>query len=111
MNDDQAIAAFAALGHEIRFTIWRMLLARGGEGLSAGILAKRLGISASTLSFHARTLVLAGLMRQRRVQRNFVYAVEPQLLLQLTEYLRLGMFTGSHLPGDGLRTCSGRTRG
>lgn len=88
MDDDQAIAAFAALGHEVRFAIWRMALASGDGGISAASLAKELRISASTLSFHARTLVLAGLMCQRRVQRNFVYAVEPQQQLQLAEHLR-----------------------
>ena len=48
---------------ETRLDIFRLLVRAGaGDGLAVGVIAERLGISASTLAFHLRSLVGAGLL-------------------------------------------------
>src|SRR5207237_1062689 len=64
MDVKQTIAALAALAHENRLQLFRLLVRRGPEGLSAGAIAERLGILPSSLSFHLQQLVHAGLIRQ-----------------------------------------------
>ena len=49
-----------------------MLVQAGPEGLAAGEIADRLGIPASTLSFHIKALSQAGLAESRQ-QGRFVY--------------------------------------
>jgi hypothetical protein len=43
MNGDQAVGALGALAHESRLAIFRMLVKRGPDGLSAGMIAEQLG--------------------------------------------------------------------
>lgn len=57
---------FAALGHDARLAIVRLLLAAHPRGLVAGELQDELGIPASTLSHHLDALVREGLLEQRR---------------------------------------------
>lgn len=75
MGDSQAIAVFAALGHQVRLNLWRLLLPYGEAGLSAGLLASRMSILPSSLSFHLRLMTQAGVLIQRRSSRHIIYAV------------------------------------
>ena len=52
MNEQQAIKAMAALAHESRMRLFRLLVVEGPDGLCAGDISERLGISPSALSFH-----------------------------------------------------------
>ncbi|MEO1090660.1 MAG: winged helix-turn-helix domain-containing protein [Pseudomonadota bacterium] len=76
MHAKAATAAFAALGQEHRLAVFRMLMAEGPAGLSAGEIALRLGVPASSLSTHLATLERASLLRSWRVQRHVFYAVD-----------------------------------
>ena len=59
------------LSSETRLDIFRLLVrAGGGDGLAVGVIAERLGISASTLAFHLRSLVGAGLVWQEKRGRK-----------------------------------------
>jgi len=62
-------AMFAALGHEARVRIVRLVLAAHPDGLVAGEIQQELGIPASTLSHHLDALETAGLIAQRREGR------------------------------------------
>jgi ArsR family transcriptional regulator, arsenate/arsenite/antimonite-responsive transcriptional repressor len=52
-----------------RLQIVRLLVRAGSDGLPIGEVQARLGVPASTLAFHLRGLVTAGLVDQRREGR------------------------------------------
>jgi protein-tyrosine-phosphatase/DNA-binding transcriptional ArsR family regulator len=74
METTDAAAAFAALSQETRLDLLRLLIAEGANGLPAGKIAARLGIPASTLSFHLAALERAGLTQSTRQGRQIVHA-------------------------------------
>lgn len=74
MEEKSALAALAALAQETRLAIFRLLVQEGPSGLAAGGIAERLGVPASTLSFHLKELDRAGLLRSWRRQRQIFYA-------------------------------------
>ena len=76
MEEKLALAAFAALAHETRLAVFRLLVTAGPSGLPAGEIAERLGVVASTLSFHLKELDRAGLLRSWRRQRQIFYAAD-----------------------------------
>jgi ArsR family transcriptional regulator, arsenate/arsenite/antimonite-responsive transcriptional repressor / arsenate reductase (thioredoxin) len=87
MDIEQAAAGFTALGQETRLELMRVLLAAGPSGLAAGDIAARLGIPASTLSFHLRALEQAGLVAATRHGRSLVYAPRIAALRALVAFL------------------------
>ena len=66
MEVKDAVAALAALAHETRLAIFRLLVEAGPEGDTPGAIAARLDIAPSTLSFHLKELARAGLVTPRR---------------------------------------------
>jgi ArsR family transcriptional regulator, arsenate/arsenite/antimonite-responsive transcriptional repressor len=87
MDQKHAIAALGALAQETRLALFRMLVACGPEGLPAGIIAERLGVAPSSLSFHLQQLVHAGLITQRRLSRQLIYAAQYGTMNELMGYL------------------------
>jgi ArsR family transcriptional regulator, arsenate/arsenite/antimonite-responsive transcriptional repressor len=89
MNGTQAVNALSALGHETRLALFRLLVERGPEGLPAGVIAERLALPPSSLTFHLQHLHRAGLRTQRRLVRQLIYAADftamNALLLYLTD--------------------------
>jgi DNA-binding transcriptional ArsR family regulator len=87
MFDDEVFAAiFAALGHQIRLSLWRALVPYGDTGLSAGALSARMMIVPSSLSFHLRMMREAGLVAQRRSSRHMVYSVQGEVVASLQSF-------------------------
>lgn len=66
MHADTAATVFAELGNRSRLDILRLLIKAGRDGLSIGDIQAHLEIPASTLSFHLRGLVGAGLVEQEK---------------------------------------------
>ncbi len=62
--------ALAALGHEARLEVFRLLVRSGDEGLIIGDIADHTGMPLSTLAHHLRALVSAGLVTQERRGRE-----------------------------------------
>ena len=87
MDSNQIVQALAALAHETRLALFRMLVERGPEGLPAGVIAERLGIPPSSLTFHVQHLHRAGLITQRRMSRHLIYAAEFAAMKGLVAYL------------------------
>jgi DNA-binding transcriptional ArsR family regulator len=89
MNEAEIVAALAALAHEQRLRVFRLLVKRGPPGLPAGVIARTLGISPAALSFHVKELCRAGLLCAARRGRFVIYAVHiagmRELLTRLTE--------------------------
>ncbi len=74
MESTQAALGFAALAQETRLDLMRLLIAEGPNGLPAGELGLRLGVPASTLSFHLAALERAGLTHSTRRGRQIIHA-------------------------------------
>ncbi|HTX04340.1 MAG TPA: helix-turn-helix domain-containing protein [Steroidobacteraceae bacterium] len=87
MKSRQAIAALAALAHEHRLAIFRLLVERGPEGLAAGHIASRLRLLPSSLTFHLQTLLRAGLISRRRESRQLIYSADFEAMSALVGYL------------------------
>src|SRR6516225_7509104 len=66
MKKATVIAALGALAQETRLDIFRLLVEKGPEGLSAGELGARLNQPSPTMSFHLSQLRFAGLVESRR---------------------------------------------
>jgi ArsR family transcriptional regulator len=87
MTADETIAALAALAHAHRLAAFRMLVEAGPEGLSAGLVADKLGIPPSSLTFHLQQLFRAELITQRRLSRQLIYAANFETMNALLGYL------------------------
>ena len=87
MDPAAAIAALAALAQEHRLAAFRLLVQAGGGGLAAGVLAERLAIPASSLSFHLAQLSRAGLIGQERRHRSIIYRADYAAMNGLVAYL------------------------
>ena len=87
MQASEAVGALGALAHEHRLGAYRLLVARGPEGLPAGTIAERLGLPASSLTFHLQHLLRAGLVNQRRVGRQIIYAADFAQMKGLVAFL------------------------
>lgn len=87
MENNEAIRALAALAHENRLAVFRLLVRAGLEGVAAGEIAERLGIGANALSFHLKELERAGLISARRDGRYIRYALACDGMRSLLDYL------------------------
>jgi ArsR family transcriptional regulator len=87
MDQKHAISALGALAQETRLALFRLLVTCGPEGLPAGVIAERLGVVPSSLSFHLQQLVHAGLITQRRLSRLLIYSADYGTMNELMAYL------------------------
>src|SRR5436305_5736429 len=87
MDQTHALAALGALAQGTRLELFRLLVTCGPEGLPAGVIAERLGVLPSSLSFHLQQLVHAGLITQRRLSRQLIYSAEYGTMNALLAYL------------------------
>jgi ArsR family transcriptional regulator len=87
MDTREAIGSLSALAQETRLAIFRMLVEAGAQGLAAGIIAERLDVPASSLSFHLADLHHAGLINQRRESRSLIYSANYRAMNDLVGFL------------------------
>ena len=87
MKAPDAVAALAALAHEYRLALYRMLVEAGPEGLNAGTIATRLKLPPSSLTFHLQQLHRTGLITQERNSRQLIYAADFEAMNGLVGYL------------------------
>jgi len=87
MKSPRAVTALAALAHEHRLAIYRLLVQCGPDGMSAGTIAERVRLLPSSLTFHIQSLQRAGLVTQRRVSRQLMYAADFSAMNSLVDYL------------------------
>ena len=74
MDQTLAIDAFAALAHETRLSVFRLLVQRGPSGTPAMEVGRLLDLKPSTLSGHLSALKRAGLVTAKRKYREILYA-------------------------------------
>lgn len=88
MRDPLVLAdRFAALGHEARLRIVRLLLAAHPTGMVVGEIQSELDIPASTLSHHLDALRHQGLVEQEREGRFLRYSAGTQALGEILDFL------------------------
>lgn len=87
MKQTTAVNAFAALGHETRLGIYRLLVEAGPDGLPASEIAEKLSIGPSNLTFHVAHLERASLVRSRRDGRWVIYSADFGAMGDLVDFL------------------------
>ena len=87
MEEKIAVASLSALAQGMRLRIFRVLVGAGPQGMTPGALAATLGVAASTLSFHLKELMRAGLVSQERDGRNLIYRPSIAHMNALLAYL------------------------
>jgi ArsR family transcriptional regulator, arsenate/arsenite/antimonite-responsive transcriptional repressor len=87
MKTAEIVDALAALAHEYRLGIYRMLVEQGPQGLAAGIIGERIGLAPSSLTFHLQALQRAGLITQARASRQLIYSADYSVMNGLVGFL------------------------
>lgn len=87
MKNANAIQAFTALGQELRLNVFRLIVQRGGKGITPSEIVVLLGIPAATLSFHLKELSAAGLVQSTRDGRKLIYRPQVGFLQDLVAFL------------------------
>jgi len=87
MNNADAVRQLAALAQESRLGLFRLLVQAGSVGLAAGQIAERLGLPPSTLSFHLKELLHAGLVQARQEGRHIYYTADYAAMTTLLGFL------------------------
>lgn len=87
MKSVLVVKALAALAQSTRLEVYRILVAAGPGGVSAGHLAEKLGIAPASLSFHFKTLSHAGLIESRQDGRFVFYSANFEVMNGMVDYL------------------------
>ena len=87
MEIRDAIESLAALAHNSRLEIFRLLVQKGPEGMAASAIAEKVGLPNATLSFHIKGLTHAGLVDARQDGRFIYYAANYSAMNDVVGYL------------------------
>ena len=109
MEENRAVTSLAALAQPVRLRVFRALVGAGPEGMNPGALGALLDVAPSTLSFHLKELMHAGLVQQERDGRNLIYRASLDQMSDLMDYLTahccLGAGCGELAAGKHCKTC------
>jgi ArsR family transcriptional regulator, arsenate/arsenite/antimonite-responsive transcriptional repressor len=108
MNRKLAARCLAELGNLTRLDIYRLLVRAGPPGLNITEIQTRLDVPASTLAFHLRGLVNAGLVLQEKIGRAVICRVQYSRMNAVIAFLREHCCEGfeSDLPAAAARRAS-----
>ncbi|UKH32963.1 ArsR/SmtB family transcription factor [Actinobacillus pleuropneumoniae] len=87
MKTEYVSQLFGTLSSPVRLQIFQALSAQESKGMIAGDLAKQLNIAPNNLSFHLKTLTLAGLIHSRQAGRFVHYYANLALMVELVAFL------------------------
>src|SRR5437016_825058 len=87
MEIKTAVAALGALAQETRLAIFRLLIAAGPQGVSAGSIGEKLDVPPATLSFHLKELGHAKLVTPRQEGRFIYYSANFEEMAALMTFL------------------------
>lgn len=95
MEEDDVVRALAALAHPLRLRVFRALVVVGPAGLTPGVIAEALATTATSLSFHLKELMHAGLVSQERDGRNLIYRAAYERMDGVLSFLTQNCCTGA----------------
>lgn len=87
MKTSNAVAALAALAHDSRLAVFRLLVQAGPAGLAAGKISEAAGIPPSSLSFHLKELTHANMVSSRQEGRFVIYEANFSSISALVVFL------------------------
>jgi len=108
LDEPAAVKALAALAQAQRLRAFRALVVAGPDGLTPGVIAERLGLAPSALSFHLKELAHAGLVNSEPRGRNLIYRAEFGHMSALIGYLTEHCCEGGTCEVVDLATCAAR---
>ncbi|ANQ85512.1 ArsR family regulatory protein [Azoarcus olearius] len=95
METLNAAELLAALGHETRLSIFRLLVEAGPAGLNASAIGEHLSLAPATLSFHLAHLSRVGLIVGERESRFIHYSARFDIMDELIAFLTRNCCQGS----------------
>lgn len=87
METLNATELLAALGHESRLSIFRLLIEAGPKGMHASAIGEELEMAPATLSFHLAHLSRVGLIQGERERRFIHYSANFVTMDELIAFL------------------------
>ncbi|KQT13110.1 ArsR/SmtB family transcription factor [Ramlibacter sp. Leaf400] len=87
MTESDVVKALAALAQPVRLQVFRALVIAGQQGMTPSTMAEGLAMPPSSLSFHLKELMNAGLVTQERASRNLIYRAAFDQMNSLLGYL------------------------
>jgi len=87
MDIKQASDGLAALAHDGRLAVFRLLVKAGPDGMAAGDIARKLATQPNTMSAQLLILSNAGLARAHRDGRSIIYAADFEAISALMLFL------------------------
>lgn len=87
METLNAAELLAALGHDSRLAIFRLLVEAGPEGINASAIGEQLDMAPATLSFHLAHLSRVGLIAGERESRFIHYSANYATMDDLIAFL------------------------
>jgi len=87
METIQAAECLAALGHQSRLEIFRLLVQAGPDGINASLIGEALGLAPATCSFHLAHLTRVGLISARQESRFIYYSTDFAAMDDLIAFL------------------------
>jgi len=95
MNKTETIQALAALAHDTRLDVFRMLVEAGPEGLAIGYIGEKLEVPPATLNHHVAQLKQAGLVKCVRQGRKLIHSANYDCMDDMLSYLTQNCCQGS----------------
>jgi len=86
---------FAALAHETRLQVFRLLVEAGPDGLAAGEIASALDVVQNTMSSHLTQLTQTNLIVKERSGRKLIYRANYDRMSHLITFLLQDCCKGS----------------
>jgi len=105
MEEQDVVRALAALAHSLRLQIFRLLVVGGKTGLTPSAITEALGVPATTLSFHLKELMHAGLVSQERDGRYLIYRASFDQMNALLGYLTANCCQGDTCDSGSAPSC------
>lgn len=83
----QAMQMMSALSQATRWKVYQQLVDRLPDGMSAGDIAKAVGMSLNGMTSHFAILTAAGLISSQKIGRTVTYRAETEPVAELSDFL------------------------
>jgi ArsR family transcriptional regulator len=105
MEEIDVVKALAALAQSVRLRVFRSLVVAGPSGLTPSALSEELDVPSTSLSFHLKELLHAGLVTQERDGRHLIYRAAFDRMNGLLTYLTENCCQGQPCTEASASTC------